>query len=81
LHPWERGNAINGTTLAQFRRYVRAMDWVILKHVRKPIGSIGRNASKSRVLKAISLLCYPLAWMPGLEEVFLHRISYILQKP
>jgi SAM-dependent methyltransferase len=81
LQPWERGNAINGTTLAQFRRYIRDTHWITLHHIRKPIGSIGRNASKSKVLKATSLLFYPLARMPGLEEVFLHRISYILQKP
>jgi hypothetical protein len=29
----------------------------------------------------MSALFYPLAWIPGLEEIFLHRISYILQKP
>ena len=81
LHSWERGNSINGTTLAQFRRYLRATDWETLHHVRKPIGSIGRNASKSQLLKAISLLCYPLARIPGLEEIFLHRISYVLRKP
>jgi SAM-dependent methyltransferase len=80
LEPWERGNTINGTTLAQFRRYLRGPHWVISRHVRKPIGSIGRNASKSMLLTGVSLLCYPLARMPVLEEVFLHRISYILQK-
>jgi len=81
LQPWERGNAINGTTLAQFRRYVRGTDWITLHRIRKPIGSIGRSASKSKLLKGISVLCYPFAWIPGLEEIFLHRISYILQKP
>ena len=81
LQPWERGNAINGTTLAQFRRYVRGADWVTLRHIRKPIGSIGRNASKSKLAKAMSALFYPLVWIPGLEEIFLHRISYVLQKP
>ena len=80
LEPWERGNTINGTTLARFRRYVRDGGWVTRHHIRKPIGSIGRNASKSALLKGFSLLCYPLAFLPGFEEIFLHRISYILQK-
>ena len=80
LEPWERGNTINGTTLAQFRRYIHDSHWVTLHHIRKPIGSIGRNASKSRILKGISLLCHPFALLPGFEEIFLHRISFILQK-
>jgi SAM-dependent methyltransferase len=81
LEPWERGNTINGTSLARFRRFIRDSRWRILRHSRKPIGSIGRNASRSLTLRAISLLCYPFAFLPGFEEVFLHRISYILQKP
>lgn len=80
LEPWERGNTINGTTLAQFRRYIRNGQWRTLRHIRKPIGSIGRNASKSLLLKGISLLCAPFALLPGFEEIFLHRISFILQK-
>jgi SAM-dependent methyltransferase len=80
LEPWERGNTINGTTLAQFRGYVRGGHWATLRHVRKPIGSIGRNASKSLLLKGVSLLCNPLARLPGLEEIFLHRITFVLQK-
>jgi SAM-dependent methyltransferase len=80
LEPWERGNTINGTTLAQFRRYIRSGHWLTLHHIRKPIGSIGRNASKSLLLKGISLLCQPFALLPGFEEIFLHRISFILQK-
>jgi 2-polyprenyl-3-methyl-5-hydroxy-6-metoxy-1,4-benzoquinol methylase len=81
LAAWERGNAINGTTLARFRRYIAAADWVPVRHVRKPIGGVGRSASRSKLLKAISLLCSPLARLPGLEEIFLHRITYILRKP
>jgi SAM-dependent methyltransferase len=80
LEPWERGNTINGTTLAQFRRYIRGGHWLTLRHIRKPIGSIGRNASKSLLLRGISLLCHPFALLPGFEEIFLHRISFILQK-
>ncbi|MCI3952946.1 MAG: putative methyl transferase [Burkholderiales bacterium] len=80
LEYWERGNTINGTTLARFRRYVRQTRWTILRHSRKPIGSIGRNASKSLLLKGVACLCAPFAYLPALEEVFLHRISFILQK-
>lgn len=80
LEPWERGNTINGTTLAQFRRFIREHDWKVVLHSRKPIGSVGRNASKVR---ALALLSRPFGLMTnilGLREVFLHRITYILQK-
>ena len=52
----------------------------VVLHSTKPIGSIGRNASKSR---ALALLSHPFgvaANIPGLHEMFLHRITYILQK-
>jgi SAM-dependent methyltransferase len=80
LEPWERGNTINGTTLAQFRRLIRERDWKVVLHSRKPIGSIGRNGSK---LRAGALLSRPFGLatnIPGLREMFLHRITYILQK-
>jgi len=80
LESWEKGNTINGTTLAQFRRFIRERDWKVVLHSRKPIGSIGRNASK---LRAAALLSRPFGLatnIPGLREMFLHRITYILQK-
>ncbi len=80
MEPWERGNTINGTTLAQFRRLIREHDWKVVLHSRKPIGSIGRNASK---LRAMSLLSRPFGVatnVPGLREMLLHRITYILEK-
>ncbi|MFL6581840.1 MAG: class I SAM-dependent methyltransferase [Burkholderiales bacterium] len=78
--PWERGNTINGTTLAQFKRHLRDSNWRIVRHVCKPIGTIGRNATKSGLLKTMSVAFYPLARIPVLQEIFLHRITYILQK-
>lgn len=80
LESWERGNRINGTTLAQFRKFLRKNNWEIALHSRKPIGSIGRKISKKRVLPVISRLFYPLTLVAGLQELFLHRITYILEK-
>jgi ubiquinone/menaquinone biosynthesis C-methylase UbiE len=80
MEPWERGNTINGTTLAQFRRFIRERDWNVVLHARKPIGSIGRNASQMRALALLSRPFGVAANIPGLSEMFLHRITYILQK-
>lgn len=81
LKPWERGNTINGTTLAQFRNYLRQRPWRVRHFSRKPLGSIGRNASKRALYRALSVGLAPLARLPLLEEIFLHRITCILEKP
>ncbi|MGR3302592.1 MAG: methyltransferase domain-containing protein [Candidatus Scalindua sp.] len=80
LEYWEHGNTINGTTLALFRKIIEKTNWKIIHHSKKPIGSIGRNISKKRILKMMSSLFYLLTLIPGLQEVFLHRITFILEK-
>ena len=80
LEPWERGNTINGTTLAQFRRFIEGHNWKIVLHSKKPIGSIGRNVSKTRAFEVLSRPFVPLTFIPGLQEMFLHRITFILEK-
>lgn len=81
LRAWERGNTINGTTLARFRKYLKERPWRVRHFSRKALGSIGRNASKSALYKAVAAGLAPLARIPVLEEVFLHRITCILEKP
>jgi len=80
LEPWEKCNTINGTTLAQFRGFLRERAWKVVLQSRKPIGSIGRNASRSRVGALLSGPFGIAASVPGLQEIFLHRITYILEK-
>lgn len=80
LESWEKGNTINGTTITQFRAYLKNNNWNILLHSRKPIGSIGRHISKKTVISKASNLLYPLTFIPGLQEIFLHRITFILEK-
>ncbi len=78
--PWERCHTINGTTLKKFKSIIENKNWEIALHSRKPIGSIGRNISKKKWLLAISYLFYPLTFLPGIQEIMLHRITYILEK-
>jgi SAM-dependent methyltransferase len=80
LADWERGNTINGTTLAKFRRLIRGGDWKTVLHSEKPIGSIGRNASRLRGAALLSPALGLAARVPGLREIFLHRITFILEK-
>ena len=80
LESWERCNSINGTTLAQFRKLLRNNNWKIILDSRKPIGSIGRNISEIKIFKFLSHFFYPLTFVPFLQEIFLHRITYILER-
>jgi ubiquinone/menaquinone biosynthesis C-methylase UbiE len=80
LEAWEKCNTINGATLGRFRGLLRERDWKVVLHSRKPIGSLGRNASRSRVGALLSGPFGIAASVPGLREIFLHRITYILEK-
>jgi len=80
LMPWERGNTINGMTLARFRRVVAVQPWRRTCSVSRPLGSVGRNVSKSSKWRLVSRLLAPLTSIPGLQELVVHRITYILEK-
>ena len=80
LERWERGNTINGTTLTRFRRYIRSGGWNVRLHSVRPIFSIGRNAARLRAAAVLSPAFGLAARVPLLQEIFLHRITYILEK-
>jgi len=78
--PWERGHTINGTTLARFRVILRELDWRIIHQSRKPILTIGRNMSRSALNRFTGTLLTPFTFVPGMQEVILHRLTFVLQK-
>ena len=80
LESWEKGNTINGTTSAQFRHFIKEGNWKIILQSKKPIGSIGRGASRHALFRIISFPLFPFASIPVFEEFVLHRITYILEK-
>ena len=80
LEPWEKGHTINGTTFSQFRKIIIKQGWRVDRQVHKPIGSIGRNVERSKGARLLSTLFYPLTFIPGLQELFLHRNTFILTK-
>jgi len=55
-------------------------DWRVVLRSRKPIGSVGRGISKSRSARLLSKLFIPMTAVPVLQEMFVHRITYILEK-
>jgi len=81
LEPWEKGNTINGTTYRGFAKLIRESGWKVVMNPRPPIGSIGRNASRKLSYRLMSRLFVPLTVLPGLQEIFLHRVTYVLEKP
>jgi SAM-dependent methyltransferase len=80
LEPWERGNTLNGITFHRFRRELKRQAWVTVSVSHKPIGAVGRNSQRIPGLKWLAPLLRPLTYLPGAQEVFLHRIAVILQK-
>lgn len=77
---WERSHTINGTTLARFKPILRELDWCVIHQSRKPILTIGRNMSRSGLNRFAGRLLKPFAYLPGLQEVFLQRLTFVLEK-
>jgi SAM-dependent methyltransferase len=78
--PWERGNTTNGTTHAEFARLVGDSGWRIVCHSSKPIGSVGRNASRRSSVSNFMSHLEPLTAAPYLRELLTHRVTYILER-
>lgn len=81
LEAWERSNTLNGITLRKFRKILTGTDWRVVLHSHRPIGSMGRRFANSKAARLLSSAFTRLTYVPGLQEVLLHRITYILEKP
>lgn len=80
LEPWEKGNTINGMTFLKFKKILARHDWRILREVHKPVGAIGRSVRGNLIAMLLSKLFYPFTYVPGLQELLLHRNTFILEK-
>lgn len=78
--PWERGNTVNGMTFARFKRILARQNWTICREVHKPIGAIGRSVRGNTIAKLLSALFLPFTFVPGMQELVLHRNTFILEK-
>jgi hypothetical protein len=80
LEPWECGHTINGTTLRRFKKVLQSRRWNVIHQSRKPIFSMGRNAPKQSTFRLLSKLLVPLTDVPGIQEIVLHRLTFVLEK-
>lgn len=81
--PWESGHTINGMTKWRFRKLIRAGRWKIVLDRRSP--PLAKSNPRDDLTKRIVRFGVWRVWnvlcrIPGLEEVFLSRIVYILEK-
>jgi len=76
-----RFHGVNGITAWRFRKLTRAVGFAIVRANVTPIFSVGRRIQRWPWLRIFALPLWPLARLPVLEEVLLHRMCYILQKP
>jgi ubiquinone/menaquinone biosynthesis C-methylase UbiE len=79
LEDWERLPTLNGITVRRFTRLIAGC-WRVCYQNRAPILSDGRRAKLPifRILRSVFALP---ARMPLLEELFLGRICFVLQRP
>lgn len=80
LEQWEKGNTLNGTTLARFRKLLKLNNWNITFHGKQPVGYFLRTTTNSRIFKLMSKISTLLIQFPILEDFLINRIVYILQK-
>ena len=80
LQPWEKGHTINGMTFARFKKIISSQEWRVFREVHRPVGAIGRSVEGNALAKLLSVLFFPLTYVPGLQEMFLHRNTFILEK-
>ena len=82
LQSWERCNTINGTTLQSFRKMLNGGGWKLIRHSQPPIGSIGRTTVRNPRLwhRALAAVGRALVRVPGFDEVFLHRLVFVLER-
>jgi SAM-dependent methyltransferase len=81
LEEWEKGNIINGTTLNKLSGIIKNQNWRMSFLSRKPIGTVGRFTKNKKWLRIMSSVITPLTYIPYIQEIFLHRISFIIEKP
>jgi ubiquinone/menaquinone biosynthesis C-methylase UbiE len=79
LEGWERLPTLNGVTIKKFRRFTDGQ-WRVCYRNTAPILSDGRRA-KTPFFRLLRKLFVLPARTPILEELFLGRICYVLQKP
>jgi len=77
----QRFHGVNGITARRFRRLAMHRRFPIVYRNVAPLFSVGRTIQRRPMLKILSLPLKPLASLPVLEEMFLHRACYILQRP
>jgi len=80
LESWEKLPSLNGITVAGFRRIIeKERKWIVRYQGKAPILSDGRRA-KWLVFRLLRIMFVIPARIPIFEELFLGRITYILEK-
>jgi SAM-dependent methyltransferase len=72
---------VNGITVSGFRHICEQHEFPIVYKKVAPLFSVGRRIQRQPLLRLLALPLKPLAALPVLEEILLHRVCYILQKP
>lgn len=80
---WMKYNAgigVNGSTFNSFIRDAKQAGFSKVKIIPTPIFSVGKQSIKYPVLRYLSYVLYPIVLIPGLRDLFSHRIVAVLTK-
>ncbi len=77
--PYYRLPGLNGITARRAWRLIRRQKWEIVRNVRWGLPRVGRRA-RTPLLARVSQINSVLGRVPGLDEIFLDRVSVILRK-
>jgi SAM-dependent methyltransferase len=81
FEPWERSFMTNGITKRRFRRVALEAGFAIELDHPLALGETGQLRRRRPVLALVVPIFKLLARLPGLEEVFTHRVVMILRRP
>lgn len=77
---YDAGIGINGTTFNSFMLKSKEAAFSEIKIIPTPLFSVGKKSRKYPLIKLPSYLIYPLTLIPGLKDLFSHRIVAVLRK-
>jgi ubiquinone/menaquinone biosynthesis C-methylase UbiE len=80
---WEKCHTINGTSIEQFDATVMESGLREIERIDPPLFHVGRRVADARSvgIRAARGVCGVLSRVPGVREIFTHRIVRVLLKP
>ncbi len=77
---YDAGIGINGTTFNSFIKDAKLTGFTKIKIIPTPLFSVGKLAIKYPLIRILSFILMPVVIIPGLRDLFSHRIVAVLTR-